>query len=42
MKKIKKLTDKQVSKILIEKERKYWSAIAFSTLYLLEDKKLIS
>lgn len=39
--KTKKFTDKQVSKILIEKERKYWSATAYATLYLLEDKKLI-
>jgi len=41
MKKKAKFTDKQVSKILIEKDRKYWSAIAFATMYLLEDKKLI-
>ena len=37
----KKFSDKQVAKILTEKERKYWTACWYATLMLLEEKNLI-
>lgn len=39
--KIKKLKDKQVSKILIEKEKMYGTAKAYRTMMILETKNLI-